>query len=350
MPVKLGIGTRYWLPVLGIGFEEYWSSPRKMLEAQLVASKWILENIRDDRHVLSVSPDFQNVREASGLGCEITFREGFPWIREPLIRSAADVQKLKRADMTKFGLTGRMVKYFSEMRDLVKEWRIVLDNGPIQVDLGSGMGTDGPFTNVSWIRGATNLLSDVIKNPQLVHEMMDLVTDKIIDFNHYLREMAGIPRNCGMGLADDFAAYLSPEQYREFALPYHNRIYQSFGTKERSIHLCGKIDHLLELLVSEERIRNLDGFGWVTSPAKLVKVMGGKVLLYGGPSPSLILQGPEEKIVDSCREYIEAFDALGGYALGDGYNIAPGTPLNHMNSLMKAAERYGMHRREKSKK
>jgi len=350
LPVRLGIGTRFWLPILGMSFEEYWSSPRKMLEAQLVASKWIMENIRDDRYGITVSPDFQNVREASGLGCELTFREGFPWIKEPIIRIPPDVQKLKGADMTKLGLTGRIVEYMAHMRDLIGEWRMVLEDGPIEIDLGSGMGTDGPLTNVSWIRGARNLLSDIITNPQLVHEMMDLVTEKIIDYNHHLREMAGIPKDCGMGLADDFAAYLSPDQYREFALPYHHRIYEAFGTKERGIHLCGKIDHLLELLVREERIHSLDGFGWVTSPTILAKVMGGKVLLYGGPSPSLILEGPEERIINSCREYIELFDGLGGYALGDGYNIAPGTPLSHLNSLMAAAERYASHDLDESKR
>jgi len=350
IPVLLGIGTRFWLPIFGISFEDYWSSPRKMMESQLDAIKWIFENVNDDRYGISVGPDFQNVREATGLGCELTFRDGFPWIREPMVKSDADIQRLAQSDMSSQGLTAKMAQYYLEMRRMAKDYKIILTDGSISLKANPGMGTDGPFTNLAWIRGATSLMLDVTKHPEMVHEMMDIVTNKIIEFNHFLRELAEIPKDCGMGLADDFTAFLSPDQYREFVLPYHERFYESFGTKKRAIHLCGKIDHLLELLLNEEKVQNLDGFGWVTSPMRLAKVFGGKALLYGGPSPSLILEGPVERIVNACREYIEIFQRCRGYALGDGYNIAPGTPSSHMNSVMVAAELFGGYGEEEEKR
>jgi len=341
VPVLAGIGTRYWLPIIGLSFLEYFSSPRVMFKAQLKAMKWLFEHLRDDRFQFAVFPDFQNVREASGLGCKVVFREGFPWIEKPIIKDESDIIRIKKADMTRQGLTAKMIYFYREMKRMAKGYRIITQGGSHELEVWPGMGTDGPFTNVAWIRGPTQLLRDVMKRPEFVHELMDIVTEKIIEFNMTLRELACLPDDCGIGIADDFAAYLSPDHYREFVLPYHERIYKAFKTKHRSIHLCGKIDHLLEILVKEERISRLDGFGWVTNPRKLAEVMGGKVLLYGGPSPMLIKQGPRDRIMAECRRYLEIFKPLRGYALGDGYNIPPGTPPENINAMVEAAEIYG---------
>ena len=342
VPVMLGIGTRYWLPKLGLSFEEYFSSPEMMLNAQGKALEWVFANVRDDRFGIAVGPDFQNVREASGLGCAIKFVQGFPWVEKPIIIDEGDLGALEAREMYGNGFTGKIPEYRREMAKLTQGINVSLrGGGSIPLTVSSGMGTDGPFTNCAWLRGSTQLLADVTLKPEFVHAMMDIVTDKIIEFNQRLREDAGIPEDCGMGVADDFAAFLSPDQYREFALPYHERIYDAFRTKLRDIHLCGKIDHLLTLLLNEQRIHSLNGFGWVTDAGKMAKIMGGKVLLYGGPNPSLILSGPRSEIIKAAKLYLQLLGPCRGYALGDGYNIAPGTPTDHMNALMDAATQYG---------
>lgn len=342
VPVLLGIGTRYWLPKFGLSFKEYFSSAEVMFDAQVRALEWIFSNVRDDRYGIAVGPDFQNVREASGLGCEIGFHDGFPWVERPIIKEETDVESLTKREMYTNGLTGRIARRRIEMKKLTEGMKAELRDGTlVPVEVGNGMGTDGPFTNCAWLRGSTQLLADVRLRPDLVHSMMSVVTEKIIDFNNRLREDAGLARDCGMGVADDFAAFLSADHYREFVLPYHERIYDAFGTKARDIHLCGKIDHLLRLLVDEQRIHGLSGFGWTTDIMKLAEVMGGKVLLYGGPNPSLILSGPRSRIVEKAQEYLRVLGPCHGYALGDGYNIAPGTSTENMNALLDAAELSG---------
>lgn len=342
VPVLLGIAARYWLPILGLAFQDYFSSPEIMFNAQVKALEWTFRSLRDDRYGIAVGPDFQNVREASGLGCPIRFADGFPWVERPVVRNEQDLRELRNRDMYREGLTGRIAPFYREMVKLTKDFKVRLEDGSTtELAVGSGMGTDGPFTNCAWLTGSTELLLYVRRKPQLVHSLMDIVTDKIIEFNHRVRENAGIAEDCGMGVADDFAAFLSPDQYREFVLPCHERIYDSFGTKLRDVHLCGKIDHLLTLLVEEQRVHRLNGFGWTTDAEKIARVMGGKVLLYGGPSPSLLLSGPRFQIIDAARYYIRLLGPYKGYALGDGYNVAPGTPVDHMNALMDAAVLYG---------
>jgi len=342
MPVLAGIGTRYWLPLLDISFKDYFGSPGKMLAAQLEGSRLVFESMRDDRYGLTYSPDFQNVREASGLGCEVAVEEyGTPWVRGPVVNSPSDLQAIRRSEMYEVGFTAKMISYYRGMLEAAKSVTIEGDDFSARPEVTLGLGTDGPFTNLGWIRGATRLMLDVRRNREFVHEMMEVVTEKIINFNDYVRELTGRPRGCEIGLADDLAAYLSPEDYRELVLPYHEEMYNAFGTRRRSMHLCGKTDHLLRLLLEEERVRELSGFGWVVNPGGLAEVMGGKAFLYGGVSPMLIHEGPPSRIVEESRRYIEVFKPCGGYALGDGYNIAPGTPPEHINAMVDAAEAYG---------
>jgi uroporphyrinogen-III decarboxylase len=54
---------------------------------------------------------------------------------------------------------------------------------------------------------------------------------------------------------DDSAMNLSPEMYREFILPYNDRILTHFGGG--AIHSCGRVDHFVPLL---REMPDLKGF------------------------------------------------------------------------------------------
>jgi uroporphyrinogen-III decarboxylase len=47
------------------------------------------------------------------------------------------------------------------------------------------------------------------------------------------------------------------------------------------------------------------------------------------------------EIIEAAKFYVQLLGPCRGYALGDGYNIAPETPVDHMNALMDAATQYG---------
>ena len=48
------------------------------------------------------------------------------------------------------------------------------------------------------------------------------------------------------------------------------------------------------------------------------------------------------KRLEAARECLEAIGPCGGYLLGDGANICPGTPLENFRAIMEMAEEYGM--------
>lgn len=94
--------------------------------------------------------------------------------------------------------------------------------------------------------------------PELVHAMLNLITETYIQF---LRKWFALfpPRpeinahwnmmyRGPVMLRNDSAMNLSPEMYAEFALPYDQRIFDTFGGG--GIHFCGRGDHYIERMCS----------------------------------------------------------------------------------------------------
>ena len=69
--------------------------------------------------------------------------------------------------------------------------------------------------------------------------------------------------------------------------------------------------------------------------------MGGKVILMGGIDPVKIHDGRPADVLEDCRKNLEVFKGCRGYIMMDGHNIAPGSPIENLNMMAKAAELYG---------
>ena len=95
-------------------------------------------------------------------------------------------------------------------------------------------GTEGPITTAVIIRGPAFFV-DIYRNPKKVHQLLEIVTEVSLRIREVIEEVTGedIRRT---GIADDFAGYLTPQQYREFAYPYYQLIYKKYGQNGRSLH------------------------------------------------------------------------------------------------------------------
>jgi uroporphyrinogen decarboxylase len=108
--------------------------------------------------------------------------------------------------------------------------------------------------------------------------------------------------------------------------------------------MCGRTDHLLEIFRDDLRIDEYQGFGYQVDLARVAHVMGGRVVLMGNVNPMLVHRGPPELVRKATAACIEALAPLKGYIVQDGANIPPGTPPEHINAMMEAAETYGRYR------
>jgi hypothetical protein len=338
VPVLLSLSQRYLFWARGARIADYYENPRTQLEQQLLNQQWIIEHLVDDRVVdetsVTVAPGFDTVR---GGYFATRFRLDIDGsaMAIPILEKAEDIAALEVPEVTA-NLYGTKIAWYHAMKELATEYEVTLNGRPLEIKV-SVLGVGGPFPD-AYALASANILTWMYESPHLVHQLMDKVTTAFINYERYARDLTGRPhRNLGMGA--DAAEMLSPAMFREFVLPYYIRCYEAFpGT--RGLHMCGRINHLIPILADELRVTHLNGFGFVTDPHLLAQWMGGRVVMGGGISPALLVEGDQHKIKAECFRYLEILSPRGGYILQDGNGVAPGTSLGSMTAMAEAAREY----------
>ncbi len=339
VPVVLGVSLRYILRERGIGYDEYFSSPESEIYHQLMNRKWRLEHICDDAIQgtgVGVAPDFSTIRGAM-FDVDVHWSDTEIPKTIPILHSVEDVKWLKVPPPTN-GLCGKKIRWYHDMKEIVREFDVTFNGEPVQVNVGIG-GEGGPLPIALSLAGE-NLYLWAAGASDVLHELMEKCTQAFIDYENYIRELTGRPKhNCGMGC--DGGEMFSPEDFAEFVVPYYNRVYEEFPGN-RGLHMCGKIDHLLDIIRDDMKINNLNGFGDPVNRKMLADKFGGRIHMSGGVNIALLLDGTEEQIRADCMDALQTLAPKGGYILQDGNNVPPGTPLEHLEVLMECSEAFGI--------
>ena len=349
VPVIPAIAHRLMVPKVGVRFRDYYADPETMLRTQIYAQKWLMENIRTDAHSITGAwvgawTDFQNTFEAGSLGCEIHFPDDdIPWVGDGWVKTDADLCRLEEIDYVHSGINARQIEYRRAMMAVAEKYPVRFQGGPVFYPGANPALTntsDGPFAVAGAVMGALAVFTAVYERPDFLHEVLRIVTDKMIAWLDFCAEEMQIARPRSFAWTDDLAASLSADAFREFALPYNQRLSQHFDGR-LSLHMCGKTDHLLEIFRDDLKINELQGFGYQVSLDRIGQVMGGRVVLIGNINPMLIRNGTPEQVREATRQVIEKLAAYRGLIIQDGNNIPPDAPLENINAMMEAAELYG---------
>lgn len=114
--------------------------------------------------------------------------------------------------------------------------------------------TQSPIDVATEIVATEPFLLGMYDNPELVHRMLDLLADSIGDvLEHQASTVTNwigyghdYPLPVGVHLSDDDAAFLSPEVYREFAVPTIEKLGDRFGGV--TLHCCMGYEQNLEVM------------------------------------------------------------------------------------------------------
>jgi uroporphyrinogen-III decarboxylase len=351
VPVLPAIAYRYLLPRIGVPFGPYYRDPQRMLSAQILAQKWLMENVRTDASSITGAwtgawTDFENTFEAGSLGCEVHFPEDdIPWVGPGWVATEADLRKLEAMDFIHSGLNRRQIQYRIAMKAMAERYPVRFQDGPVFYPAENPSlthTTNGPFGVAGDLMGQTELFTAVHEKPPFVRELLRIVTDKLIEYLDFCYAEEGIA-NRDLAWTDDLASGLSAESYRDLVLPEERRLRRHFSGRA-SFHMCGRTDHLLEIFANELGIDEYQGFGYQVDLARVAQVMGGRIVLLGNVNPMLVREGPPDRIREATRACIEKLAPLKGYIVQDGANIPPDTPVEHINAMMEAAETWGRYR------
>lgn len=264
-------------------------------------------------------------RETYDFGAEIEFPEdSVPLSIVPLIQEPEDLKKLKSPDP----YTG------PRMSDRLEAIRLFREKVGGTVPI---MGwVEGALAQAADLRGISNIMLDLYDRPEWVHELLEQCVEVEIAFAKAQIE-AGADI---IGLGDAVGSQVATKMYREFALPYEQRIFDAVreaGAIGR-LHICGNTSHILnEMAGSHADIVDID---WMVDINKAAEAFEGKVALCGNFNPvSVMLQGTPEEVYQASFNCLKQGGARS--ISGAGCEIPDGTPPENLNAQTRAIKDFG---------
>ena len=209
----------------GITYREFASNANALAEAQL--------RMREKFNIDAITACSDAFRLSADLGGQMVFPEDKPpYLASPIVAGQADLQRLATPDPTRAG---------SRMRDRCDAISM-MHNAAGHECLVLGW-VDMPFAEACAICGVTNFMLMIVDDQRLAHAVLDRLTDMVIDF-----ALAQLGAGAAMiGAGDAAASLISPPMYREFALPFEQRVcdavHRAGGLTK--LHICGNTSALL---------------------------------------------------------------------------------------------------------
>lgn len=120
----------------------------------------------------------------------------------------------------------------------------------------------GPFVLAFHLRGAGNILMDMIDAPAYVHRLMRFITDARKRWSRERAELLGEDIGPGDLYNDEVnVPLLSPKYYREFVLPYEIELSEFYG-EIGYWHSCGDTGPLAEVIRTIPHLNMVNISGW----------------------------------------------------------------------------------------
>ncbi len=331
----------------GITFESYMLDPEVMAQVQLEWQYWVRFYLPGD-HTKGlpdswlVYVDFQNFYDAAWFGCPVVYRADQVPDTVPILSDFNKRMLFDKGVPDPFAgewaeRALRYVDFFKGKQD--KGWtflgRPVVFGGHV-----SFLSADGVFTVAASLRGATELCTDLLADPEYVRELLVFITESLVKRSKAWRKFLNMPdREDGFWAADDAIELISLEAYEEFVLPRHVEYYGALATeKDRGMHLCGDAQRHFGRIRERLGVSQFDT-GFPVDFGELRRTLGTEVLVCGGPRVPLFLEEDSRSIADETRRILASGILEGGrFILQEGNNLAPRSRLENCETVCRIAK------------
>lgn len=333
--VKVGFYPSWWYKNYGISYnKQYYLDPDYRI-ATFQKQQRILYERFGDVGMGKADPapepfiDYGMVLLPEVFGCEVEFSDdAIPWAF-PANLSEKEIYELEVPDVIHVYPMTAIIK---QMDYLEEKYGRVTGN----------INTTGILNLALKIRGE-QLYIDMYDNPALVHHLMGICTEAIIQLARYVKARTGTLASSVTPMAppemyvlpDCTVVQISRATFEEFVLPYENKlaaVLQPFG-----IHHCGKADHMLEGYAKVNNLSFLE-VGPMTDLQRLRELMPD-VFVNARIDPVRMLHCSADEIRQDVRRIIDIgapYDKLSIDAVGCDYD----TPDENVRAMLIEANEY----------
>jgi len=355
VPIVLGCNARVLMldpkyNPRGVTYRDYMLDAGVMGQGQLEFQYWMRFLLPGDHaHGMpekwAVYIDFENIYDAAWFGAPVAWRDGQVPDTEPLLAGDRKNLLFDRGIPEPFG-----GEWAERCLAIAADWERKRAAGwtflgvPVEpCPRGSLHNTDGVFTAACSLRGPTQFCMDLLEDPDYAHNLLAFLHESLRRRMKAWRTKLDMPApQDGFSTADDSVELLSVEQYREFVLPLHGRLYEEFGTlNDRGMHLCGDAQRHFPILLEELEVTGYDT-GFPVDFARFRRQMGPDVTLAGGPAVSYFIQdSPGPLVAETIRILRSGVLEGGRFILREGNNLPPLTPLANCEAFYETGRREG---------
>jgi uroporphyrinogen decarboxylase len=130
---------------------------------------------------------------------------------------------------------------------------------------------------------------------------------------------------------------LSPNDLREFVLPWHRRFVQAADKcgKPALLHSCGQIGALMDDVIAMGFAAKHSFEDAILPIERSLEQYGDRIALLGGIDVDFLCRAPKEAIARRCRELLERTQCR-GWALGSGNSIPEYVPPENYLAMIEA--------------
>ncbi len=266
--------------------------------------------------------DILTIPDAMGLELYFVDGEG-PKFRNT-VRSAADLQKLGVPDME------------TDLRYVMDAVRVIRRELDGKVPLIGFSGS--PWTLACYMvegggsKDFARIKAMALNDPDTLHGLLKVNTDAVIAYLSAQREGGAQ----ALQVFDTWGGVLSPAMYREFSLPYLERIARELprgdGEDRTPLILFGKgsAAHLEALAASGAEAVGVD---WLVEIGDARRRTGGKVALQGNLDPA-VLYGDPEAIRQQVGKVLASYGEGPGHVFNLGHGMSPDMNPDHVGVLV----------------
>jgi uroporphyrinogen-III decarboxylase len=264
--------------------------------------------------------------EPSAFGAVSMWEEDeFPFAKR-VLRSAAEVERIVKPNARKEGLLPFVIKRLQHLEPDIQraghQIRFAVARGPLNI--------------ASFLMGATECMTALKTDPELMHQLLGVTTEFLEDWIAYQREC--FPSIDGILVLDDIVGFVSRRDFEVFGAPYLERIFGAdvavkFFHNDAPCKACAPI--LPEIGI------NLLNFGVQHTLTDMKKWTGNRITLLGNiPPRDVLAAGTPAEVERSVQDMLQALTNHSRLIVSCGGGMPPGVPTENIQALIAAVGQF----------
>ena len=201
------------------------------------------------------------------------------------------------------------------------------------------------WERANFIRGMENLLTDLALNKSFVHELLEKLSDYILQTIEIIIESFDFE---ALSLSDDYGSQkslqMSPKDWRNFLRPHLGKFISTAKENDKvmMLHSCGNVYEIIPDLIDI----GLDILHPIQPEVmdiyRLKREFGKDLSFQGGLGTQVLLpRGNPDSIREEVRALKEKMGKGGGYILEPGITIQGDVPVENLMAMFEEAQKQG---------